>query len=131
MIGEKQGLFDGREVQGRASEVVITTSASVTTYAMSVYETVVRIVLAAAHSLTLTLPPVAVAVGKFYSIRVITDGGSGAAVAVTDAGDETTFPVGGSTTIALVDVPDGVLLFSDGHNWWFVASSGLTATSYD
>ena len=124
MLGDKMDLFNNLEVPGRAGEVFVTSSATVTTYAMSVYETVLRIILVSTNAMAVTLPSVAEAAGKLYSIGITTDGG--ATATVSDKGDDAAL-----TDITLTDDEDGVVLYSDGRYWWVMATRGLLATDYD
>ena len=124
MDGSKQSFYNDGEILERNREVFVTTSATLTTYAMSVYEQVLRIILVSSNALAVTLPSVAEARGKMYSIRITTDGG--AAATIDDKGDDAAL-----TQIALTDDEDGVILYSDGRNWWVMATSGLLATDYD
>jgi len=125
MIPDRAALGNDAQVDARNAEVFVTSSATVTTYAMSVYELVVRIILVSTNAMAVTLPSVAEAKGKLYSICITTVGSATATIVAkgTDCGH--------LGTITLTDDEDGVILFSDGRNWWVMATNGLTATDYD
>jgi len=124
MIEEKFAPSTDAQVPARSAEVFVTSSATTTTYSMSVYERVVRIILVGTNAMAVTLPSVAEAKGMLYSIRITTDGG--AAATIDDLGDDAALG-----QITLTDDEDGVILYSDGRNWWVMATNGLTATDYD
>jgi len=124
MIEEKFAPSTDAQVPARSAEVFVTSSATTTTYSMSVYDRVVRIILVSTNAMAVTLPSVAEAKGMLYSIRITTDGG--AAATIDDLGDDAAL-----NQITLTDDEDGVILYSDGRNWWVMATNGLTATDYD
>jgi hypothetical protein len=129
MVGEKAQIFSTEMVDERGATVVITSSATDLTYTIKPSEQIVRVAQVGAYNMTLTLPSLADAAGRFYSIRVISR--SSGHVYVADAGDEPTFPVTNAGSIDLDAAREGVLLYSDGHNWWFCASEGLACTTFD
>ena len=65
-------------------------------------------------AMTLTLPPVGEAKGKFYSIIFETDNGD-----LTVADQDDSYDWDDLTMTAAVD---GALLFSDGMKWWVVVN---------
>jgi len=67
---------------------------------------------------TVTLPDVCAAMGKAYSIKLITDNGD---VTVQDQDDSYSWE--GDYTLG--DAGDALLLFSDGHKWYAIANYGV------
>lgn len=124
MIGNKGAIDLGISGDQRNKEVVITSSATVTAYSLSLQEQVARLVLTNGNNLTITLPSVAAAAGRTYVIQVITDGGASATV--QDLNGDAAL-----SDITLADDEDGVVLFSCGRSWWVLGTIGLTATDYD
>lgn len=98
--------------------VYITSSATVTTKTLKAYERVVRVTTNASNAITVTLPPVAEAVGKTYSIALVVDGGVNLTVA---SGGDSKNTI--SSTYA--DADDREVYFSDGLYWHVLASSGI------
>lgn len=83
---------------------------------LAVYETQVT-VDSTVGALAVTLPAVAAARGNTYSVTLLVDGGN---VTVQDQDDSY-----GWSDITLADVGDAVLVYSDGLNWWTLASKGI------
>lgn len=77
---------------------------------MNVYDLVVEADVSGG-SITITLPPVAEARGKIYSIELL-DADSGECT-VTDAGDDSKW-----TDVVLGDDDDYLILFSNGTRWF-------------
>ena len=95
-----------------ASQVDHASPTNVTaTDTLEVYETLV-LCDTTDGAITLTLPNVSEAIGKVYSIKLETDGGTD--VTIQD-GDESKY---WEADITLDDAGDGVLLYSDGQSWW-------------
>lgn len=99
-------------VDNRSKDVFVTSSTTVTTKVMALYENVVRIVLTSAKSITVTLPSVKEARGMIYDVTVVTDGGGGAAMTVADKNDDAAW-----TSLVMGDVADYVTVYSDGFAW--------------
>lgn len=70
------------------------------------------------NAITITLPPVSEAMGKFYSIKLITDGGNN--VTVQDQDDSYDWAATGDLTLS--SVTDFGIFFSDGHKWYELQS---------
>ena len=83
---------------------------------LEVYEQTVNCDSDAGGAFTLTLPPVSVAKGKFYSIKLIT---AGYTLTVADQDDSYDFNEGGGDFV-FTAATDFVLLFSDGHKWYAI-----------
>ncbi len=82
-------------------------------YQMTPYDYVIR-VNASAAAVVITLPPVAEAAGKFYSVGV-RDASVAFDVTLQDKDDSECW------TDITFDAPcDGALLYSDGLRWWFM-----------
>lgn len=81
---------------------------------LAVYEQVVR-VDSSGGAVTITLPPVTEARGKFYSIKLITAGNN---CTVQDQDDSYDFNESGTHTIVLTTATDFSLLYSDGEKWY-------------
>jgi hypothetical protein len=77
--------------------------------AIALHENVVR-ADTTGGAMTLTLPPVALAQGNFYSIHLVTDNGD---LTIAHAGDSYSW-----TNIVLGDALENVLLYSDGFSWF-------------
>ena len=63
-----------------------------------------------AGAMAVTLPPVAAAKGKIYSIMLDTDGGD---LTIQDIDDSVSW-----SDLTCDDAGDGFLLYSDGQIWW-------------
>ena len=87
-------------------------------YSMKVYDNVVHMVTDGVSAGTLTLPNVSEAKGKFYTIALITDGGTD--VTVQD-NDESMF----WTDLTFADANDLCLLYSDGVSFHVIYSTGV------
>ena len=101
----------------RGSSVTkIVRSATLIAQTLAVYEQVVLLDTDTADgTFTLTLPPVAEAAGKSYSISVVDANG---AVTIQDQDDSLAWH-----DIATLDADyDGVVLYSDGLRWWTLAT---------
>ena len=83
---------------------------------LEVYEQVVTCD-STAGAFAVTLPPVGAARGKFYSIKLITDGGN---VTVQDRDDSYDWAATGDLTLS--SVTDFGIFFSDGHKWYELQS---------
>lgn len=84
-------------------------------YSMKPYDQVVVMTLGAAASLTLTLPEVGEAAGKFYSL-ICTSRTTTGTCAVQD--QDESYDWNGDYTIDVT--ADRLLLYSDGMSWWAV-----------
>lgn len=103
------------------AKVINVTSASVTanvSETLEVYEQVVYCITGATYTITITLPPVSLAMGKFYSVKLITDGGQN--VTVQDQDDSYDWAATGD--LVLSTVTDFGIFFSDGHKWYELQS---------
>ena len=115
-IEREQAALTGMQVKRDTSVVKWSRTAAYTSDTMEVFEQVVLVDTDTVDgTFTVTLPPVAEAAGKFYSITVIDAAG---AVTVQDQDDAIDW-----SNITTLDADlDGVLLFSDGLKWWTVTS---------
>lgn len=95
---------------GRDKRVYLTSSATDLTYSMEVGDSIVHVTTVGTNTMTVTLPPVSLAVGQTYVIRLITDGGD---CVVQDNNDDA-----GLTDITFDTVLDFVVLLSDGTYWY-------------
>lgn len=80
---------------------------------LSVYETQIR-ADTTDGAMPITLPPVAEAKGRTYSIILETDGGD---LTIQDNDDSYNW-----SDLTCDDALDGFLLYSDGHVWWQLAA---------
>ena len=117
MIPERSFFGENQQVDARNAEVFV--DASDETHVMTVDEQVVRIAGYALGALTVTLPSVAEAKGLTYSIRLVSQPGS-EVITIQDKNGDAAFG-----DLTLTDDEDGYLLWSDGRNWWILASNGI------
>lgn len=109
-IEEQAAGLTGMNVMENAKVVEITATDTLEVYEQTVFGD------SSSAAVVLTLPPVSVAKGKFYSIKLITAGNN---FTVQDQDDSYDFNEGGaSNTIVLTTATDFTLLFSDGHKWY-------------
>jgi len=106
----------------RASSVVKwARTAAYTSDTMEVFEQVVLVDTDTVDgTFTVTLPPVAEAAGKFYSITLIDDGGN---LTVQDQDDS----IGYAGDFVFDADAEALLLYSDGLAWWVVVNVGSVA----
>ena len=95
-LASKQVIGDGYAVKTAAAT-------------LAVYETRIN-ANTTAGAMAITLPPVAMAAGNFYSIILGTDGGD---LTIQDQDDSYNWD-----DLTCDDALDGYLLYSDGFNWW-------------
>ena len=119
-----QGVY-GPSDSWKRGYVTKTSSATVTSYAMKVYDFVVELIMVASYPITITLPPVAEAKGKIYTIYCSTHGESSCDVTIADAGDDAIFSDSGSD-VTLAYLNNYVVLFSNGKRWFVLASHLVT-----
>ena len=103
------------------AKVINVTSVGVTanvSETLEVYEQVVNCVTGATYTITITLPPVSLAMGKFYTVKLITDGGQN--VTVQDQDDSYDWAATGDLTLS--SITDFGIFFSDGHKWYELQS---------
>ncbi len=70
------------------------------------------------NAITITLPPVSEAAGKFYTVKLITDGGND--VTVQDQDDSYDWAATGDLTLS--SATDFGIFFSDGFKWYELQS---------
>ena len=111
-IEREQAALTGMQVKRDTSVVKWSRTAAYTSDIMEVFEQVVLIDTDTVDgTFTVTLPPVAEAAGKIYTITLIDAAG---AVTIQDQDDSNDW-----TSITDLDADnDGVVLFSDGLKWW-------------
>lgn len=85
-----------------------------TTYQMKVQDSLV-ICDTTSNAITITLPPVAEAAGKIFTIILNVDGGND--VTVTDYQTDSWYSTD-IFDITMNDIGDGNCLYSDGFAWW-------------
>jgi len=113
-IERGQAALEGMQVKRDTSVVKWSRTAAYTSDTMEVFEQVVLIDTNTVDgTFTVTLPPVAEAAGKFYSISLMDAAG---AVTIQDQDDSTDW-----SNITTMDADDdAVLLYSDGLRWFVV-----------
>ena len=108
-IEEQSAALTGMGVMENAKVVEVTATDTLEVYEQTVFGD------SSGAAVVLTLPPVSVAKGKFYSIKVITAGNN---FTIQDQDDSYDFNESGTHTIVLTTATDFSLLFSDGHKWY-------------
>jgi hypothetical protein len=83
------------------------------TYAMKVWDQILHITANSGTAITITLPSVAEAKGKFYSIVMLLSNTGDATV--TDLENDAAF-----ADMVLTATADRVLVYSDGIQWWLL-----------
>ena len=91
------------------------------TYSMSIRDTIVRAstVIGGGGAFVITLPPVAKAAYRMYSIMMAALNGS-EYITLEDYKNDAGF-----SNVTLNAVNDQILLYSDGYFWYTLASSGI------
>lgn len=115
-----QAALMDMQVMANAKDIDVT-SADVTanvSRTLTVYEQVVYCVTGDTYTVTITLPPVSEARGKFYCVKLITDDGQN--VTVQDQDDSYDWAATGDLTLS--SVTDFGIFFSDGHKWYELQS---------
>ena len=107
-IERSQAALTGMEVMDNVKRVTKDAAATLTVYEQVVFADTTD------GAMAITLPPVSEAVGKMYSIKLITDGGN---LTVQDQDDSYDWS-GQGGDFTLTAATDCVLLFSDGHAWY-------------
>jgi len=118
-LENRREFLDGNDTKDYRVSGTLTQSGQVvfatTDLAMDINDLVVRVVTGAEVDIAVTLPPVAEAAGRIYSISLTTDGGYD--VVISDYGDDASL-----TDITLDTVLDYAILYSDGYAWRVLAS---------
>lgn len=102
---------------GYPNIIGVTSSATVTSYAMKAKERTLAIVLVSSNNLAVTLPPVNEAMGKIYAISL--DVLASATATINDAGDD---PL--QTEVTLDTADDYWVGYSDGRRWYALVTNG-------
>lgn len=102
----------------RSGHRIVTTSSSVATLAMTVRDLVVEVVAVASYPLAITLPPVAEATGKIYSIYSPTHGESSCDITIDDKGDDAK-----QAQYTITGADGYALYFSNGKRWFCLISA--------
>jgi len=118
-----QAALMGMQVMANVSVISITsvTSSAViahVTKTLEVYEQVVHCTTGDAYTITVSLPSVAAAKGKFYTVKLIADNGEN--VTVQDQDDSYDWAATGDLTLS--SITDFGIFFSDGHKWYEIQS---------
>ena len=118
-----QAALMGMQVMPNDSVVSITSVTSATvdanvTRTLKVFEQVVHCITGATYTITVSLPSVAAAKGKFYTVKLITDNGQN--VTVQDQDDSYDWAATGDLTLSTAT--DFGIFFSDGHKWYELQS---------
>jgi hypothetical protein len=100
---------------------VLVSSATVTTYSMSVLDQVVLVSTSSGNNITITLPSVLAARGRIYTFRLIASA-STETLTVQDLNDDAAFTSLNTTTAA-----DTLVLYSDGFKWLELQKTGFAA----
>ena len=98
-------------------DVMAKTLYKTASYSMKVNDNVIVCTTGSVSDITLTLPPVVQAAGKFYSIYLPNGADGGKDVVIQDQDDSVDW-----ADITMADEEDGRLLFSDGRIWWTVGT---------
>ena len=102
----------------RSGFVKVTSSATVTTKAMTVRELVLQVIAVSSYPLAVTLPPVAEARGKIYSIYSPTHGESSCDITIDDKGDDAK-----QAQYTITGADGFALYFSNGIRWFCLISA--------
>ncbi len=103
----------------RLAVVFVTSSASVTTYTMTVDERSLKLTTDGSNALSVVLPPVAEAGGMLYFFYLVGD--SVVDVTITDKGDDADYD-----DITMNTANDAFVLFSDGIHWFAMNGGAIT-----
>jgi len=109
--GIGQGDYRSSGTLSQSGNVVFAT----TDLSMDINDLVVRVTTGDSVDVAVTLPPVAEAKGRIYSISLVSDGGKD--VVLDDYGDDASL-----STITMDTVLDYAILYSDGYAWRNFAS---------
>ena len=119
MLMDANQFADDMSVQALDKVTPIVSALGTTTLIMDVLDQVVLVTTGDGYALTITLPSVAAAKGRFYSLRMVARGGTSDAT-IQDKNNDA-----GMADITFNLAADQVLLYSDGYKWHTLASSGV------
>lgn len=121
MLMNANQFADDKSVNYQDKVVSLLSADGDITYQMVVTDQVILIETASSYAMTITLPSVANAAGRIYTLRLITSASTENAV-VQDDGDDAAFSDLSTTTAG-----DTLVLYSDGYKWYQLQKTGWAA----